>query len=1045
VALGARAGDVYLDGHWRLASSFGREMTSSVQTPAMRAGQEASKHFGRKFAAGLAISGALIGAGIVKGTRLAVRGITATTKAASDLNETVTKSKVIFGPAFVAVDKFARGSAKALGLSRQEALANAASFGDMFKQIGFGIQPAAKMSKGMVTLAADLASFHNADITQVLEAQQAGFRGEYDSLQRFIPAINAARVQQVAMAQTGKDSAKELTAQEKAAATYTIMLRDTEDAQGDFLKTSKQNANQQRIAKAQWLDLKAALGQAFLPAQLAVTRAFTEKLLPAGKVFVRELAPGLKAAATAIGTSLAGAVPPAEELAATAKHLGDRLQELGPGLGAKVGAGVGKLFDLLQKLGPELRNTNVQTSDLGPTLRLSGALFGFVADHADELAKHIPLLVAGFLAYKAAQAAANVAQAVHAALLPAQVAGNFALARSNRTLAASMGERTIAATATTVAEGRLTTVTVASGTAAGAAAGKWALLGTAMRGTLLPLAAFGVGMEATSRIQERATGQHERGIATFLRMTGVLSPLADLIPKYSSGLGAAAAAAGGATTAADRHAAALRGERDAINALSDALAGEEHAELDVRQAKLTVASAQQRLTSLTKEGRKGSLDYRQAQLDLRRAQLDLRDKTDAYKAAQQKANAATAGAMTASQRARPPVDALGRAARTGGERAGDARIPWRKLGEDVSRTYREIHNKTANITAKFGWQGLKVFRTPGGALMTAKGRRLPGYGGGDRIPVLAEGGETVVSKEHSRLPFMREAFETAGVPGYRTGGRIPRFKMQGQQGMVNALGAWDLQVDKVLDLASRRFKKLAAKMGGGNAAIKAFIRSTDPLPYIWGGAGPGGYDCSGIVSAVLGKMTGRGGGHGQRYFTTGTIRPGILGLKGGLGGTLQIGVTPSRGHMAGRYGGLGFEAESTRTGIKIGAAASRPESFSRHFHLAKGGRIDDRMVARFAELVGADIGGDQGRLRINGKVLDSGGWLMPGTTVATNRTGRPEPVGFDYHQMAAALAPALADAMVRALQRNPPVVRVDDVRTGLNAYQRRIGQQPVFR
>jgi phage-related protein len=50
----------------------------------------------------------------------------------------------------------------------------------------------------------------------------------------------------------------------------------------------------------------------------------------------------------------------------------------------------------------------------------------------------------------------------------------------------------------------------------------------------------------------------------------------------------------------------------------------------------------------------------------------------------------------------------------------------------------------------------------------AEGGKLPGYGGGDIIPALLEPGETVVSKEHSKL--LVDTFKSIGVPGYASGG-----------------------------------------------------------------------------------------------------------------------------------------------------------------------------------------------------------------------------------------------------------------------------------
>src|SRR5262245_9789338 len=170
-----------------------------------------------------------------------------------------------------------------MGLSRQEALASAASFGDMFLQLKLGRPQAVDMSKSMVQLAADFASFHNADITEVIEAQSSAFRGEYDALQRFIPNISAARVEQVALAESHKKTAKELTAAEKAQAVYSIMLKDGARATGDFARTSNGAANQQRILRAQIDDMKASIGQALIGPFTTVVRVINEDLIPAAR------------------------------------------------------------------------------------------------------------------------------------------------------------------------------------------------------------------------------------------------------------------------------------------------------------------------------------------------------------------------------------------------------------------------------------------------------------------------------------------------------------------------------------------------------------------------------------------------------------------------------------------------------------------------------------------------------------------------------------------------------------------------------------------
>jgi hypothetical protein len=602
-----------------VAPDFGRRLGRQIGPQVDKVGEESSKRFGRKFAAGLAAGAAIIGVGLYKATKLATRGILATTSAASALNEQVNKSNAIFGSSAKEIQRWAAGARNSMGQSRTQALSAAAAFGDIFLQLKIGQRPATNMSKRLVELASDLASFSDADITQVLQAQQAAFRGEYDSLQRFIPGIKAARVEQVALNMTHKASAKDLTDAEKALATYQIMVKDTRRAHGDYAKTLQTSvANQQRKAKAQWEDLKTTLGQGFLPAQLAVTRAFTEKLLPAGLIFAREMVPGIKATATGLAQGLANSVPPARELADTARNLGARLEEFGPQLGQKIGAGLGSLFDLLKRIGPELRNANVETSDLAPTLRLSGALFGFVADHADTLARHIPLLVAGFAAYKASQAAANTAALLSLPIRAAEVAANLALSASNRALVASLGGRTAATVTVTAAESRAIPVTAAWGAASATAATRTTMLASA-------LGVVG-GAVLAGDVLDRLTdllGKYKRAAEVAMLGTGLLSVtvggMKDAWRAMTGAQEGATAATARGLTAAERHTRALGAERQAVTALESALRREETADLDVRQAKITLAQAQARLTGLIRSGRKGSLDYRQAQIDLRPA------------------------------------------------------------------------------------------------------------------------------------------------------------------------------------------------------------------------------------------------------------------------------------------------------------------------------------------------------------------------------------------------------------------------------------------
>jgi hypothetical protein len=186
--------------------------------------------------------------------------------AASNLEETQNKVNVVFGEGADEINRWARTAATRIGQSERQALDAAGTFGNLFTQLGLTGEAAAGMSTEMVTLASDFASFHNADITEVLTAQQAAFRGEYDAVQRFVPTINAAAVEQKALQMGLAATTGELDAQDKALATQALLMEGAGDAAGDFARTSDGLANQQRIMSARFEELQASLGRALIPA-----------------------------------------------------------------------------------------------------------------------------------------------------------------------------------------------------------------------------------------------------------------------------------------------------------------------------------------------------------------------------------------------------------------------------------------------------------------------------------------------------------------------------------------------------------------------------------------------------------------------------------------------------------------------------------------------------------------------------------------------------------------------------------------------------------
>ena len=267
--------------------------------------------------------------------------------AASDLNETISKTKTIFGDASPEIMAFGRNAATSLGMSTNEALTGVSTFGNFFDQIGIGTKRSAEMSKSFVTMAADLGSFHNAAPVEVMEALSAATRGEYDSLQKFIPTINAAAVEQKAFAMTGKTTAKELTNAEKASAMYALAIKGQGAAQGDFAKTSGSLANQQKILAAQFEAVKTKIGTALLPIMQQLMGVLLKEGMPALKQFSKWFAAEGPAA-------IDRAVAKFNEFLPTIKKVGTFLIE-NAGTIAKLVAGFYALTAVIAIVGPVIQ------------------------------------------------------------------------------------------------------------------------------------------------------------------------------------------------------------------------------------------------------------------------------------------------------------------------------------------------------------------------------------------------------------------------------------------------------------------------------------------------------------------------------------------------------------------------------------------------------------------------------------------------------------------------------------------------------------------
>ena len=201
-----------------------------------------------------------------KGFSIAGGFINSATDAASNLEETLSKTNVLFGESSTEVVKFASSAAKNFGQSKQQALDAAATFATFGKAAGLAGDDLVGFSTDFVGLASDLASFNNTSPEQAINAIGSALRGESEPLRAYGVLLDDASLRQAALelgiVSTTKNA---LTPQQKVLAAQKLIYKQTTAAQGDFGRTSDGLANSTRILEAEQADLNTNLGKTFLP------------------------------------------------------------------------------------------------------------------------------------------------------------------------------------------------------------------------------------------------------------------------------------------------------------------------------------------------------------------------------------------------------------------------------------------------------------------------------------------------------------------------------------------------------------------------------------------------------------------------------------------------------------------------------------------------------------------------------------------------------------------------------------------------------------
>lgn len=199
---------------------------------------------------------------------------------ASHLNETLAKTKEIFGASTGLVTAQADKMAKAFGIAKRPILDAASNFGIFFQEAGQSAQSSAELSNKMVMLAADMSSFADVPLPDMLQKLKSGLSGEVEPLRSVGIFLNEDAVAAEAVAKGFAKSKKEVDEHAKILARASLIMNSTAmaKASGDLERTADSAANQFRKAGGGMENFATAIGSVLLPAVQSGTIAFNEFL-----------------------------------------------------------------------------------------------------------------------------------------------------------------------------------------------------------------------------------------------------------------------------------------------------------------------------------------------------------------------------------------------------------------------------------------------------------------------------------------------------------------------------------------------------------------------------------------------------------------------------------------------------------------------------------------------------------------------------------------------------------------------------------------------
>jgi hypothetical protein len=209
----------------------------------------------------------------IAGTAVGVfaTGLGMAVKAASNFEAEYEGVNQVFGAAAKSVQAFAAAASETAGLSETAALQGAKTFGLFARTAQLGEEEAAKFATTLVQLAGDLGSFNDVPTEEALAALQSGLMGQAEPLRKFGVFLTDTKLRAEAQALAIYDGTGALTDQQKMLASYSLIMKDTQVQQGDFVKYQETFGNAFKTVQKDIENITKDIGMELLPIVAKIT------------------------------------------------------------------------------------------------------------------------------------------------------------------------------------------------------------------------------------------------------------------------------------------------------------------------------------------------------------------------------------------------------------------------------------------------------------------------------------------------------------------------------------------------------------------------------------------------------------------------------------------------------------------------------------------------------------------------------------------------------------------------------------------------------